>query len=310
MKRLLVAAALIRRHDKILIAQRPAHKHQGGLWEFPGGKVEPGETVTQALARELEEELGIVMTASRPLLRIHHDYADKSVCLDVHEVSAFSGEAHGREGQPLRWVAADELQGFAFPAANAPIVTAARLPAFYHITPEHLYEAELLTWLAGKLQQKAELVLLRLPQWPRARYLALARNFLAQCQSQGTKLMLHGEDVSLLAEVAAQGLHLPARALAAFTTRPVPAAQWLAASVHDAAELAQAQRLGVDFVTLSPVQATASHPQAAVLGWAGFAALTEQAALPVFALGGMQTVDLATAWQHGAQGIAGIRGLD
>lgn len=313
MKRILVAAAVIRREGRILIAQRPSDKHQGGLWEFPGGKVDAGESVEQALARELQEELGIVVTASRPLIRITHDYPDKSVCLDVHEVSAFTGEAHGREGQPVRWVTPEEMTAYQFPAANLPILAAARLPACYHITPEDQDEAGLLDWLEQKKQKGAQLILLRLPQWSRTRYLGLAEEFLARCQSAGMTLILHGEDASLLDVVAAHGLHMPARVLHSPLNdlqRPVPASVWLAASVHNAEEIQQAEALGVDFVTLSPVQATLSHPDAQPLGWEKFAQLAGQAKMPVYALGGMQLADTGTSWRHGGQGIAGIRCLD
>ncbi|MGH8492378.1 MAG: Nudix family hydrolase [Moraxellaceae bacterium] len=310
MKQILVAAAVIRRDGKVLIAQRPTDKHQGGLWEFPGGKVEAGETVEGALVRELLEELGITVIASRPLIRITHDYPDKSVCLDVYEVSAFEGEAHGREGQPVLWVMPEAMTDYQFPAANLPILAAARLPSVYHISPENLDEAALLVWLERKQQAGARLVLLRLPTWPRSRYLALAAEFLSRCQHAGMSLLLHGDDASLLDAVAAHGLHLPARALVKFTERPLPSSLWLAASVHNAEELLRAEALGVDFVTLSPVQTTLSHPDARPLGWEGFGDLAASAKLPVFALGGMQSSDIEAVWKYGGQGVAGIRGLD
>lgn len=109
---------------RVLIAKRSAQSHQGGLWEFPGGKVEAGESVQNALARELLEELGIDIGRATPLTTVSHDYADKSVCLDVWVVDKFAGEATGREGQPLLWVAVDELRKYDFPEANAPIVDA------------------------------------------------------------------------------------------------------------------------------------------------------------------------------------------
>lgn len=137
MKRIHVAAAVIRAVDgRVLIAKRPLDKHQGGLWEFPGGKVEAGESVEAALARELAEELGITVTAAQPLIQVRHDYPDKQVLLDVWQVLAFSGEPHGAEGQPLAWVEPAQLPGYSFPAANRPIVAAARLPDRYLITPD------------------------------------------------------------------------------------------------------------------------------------------------------------------------------
>lgn len=110
--------------DRILISRRADHLHQGGLWEFPGGKVEPDETVEQALHRELFEELAIEITEQQRFLTIEHDYSDKAVLLDVWWISAFEGEPQGREGQPLHWVKISALQEYEFPAANQAIITA------------------------------------------------------------------------------------------------------------------------------------------------------------------------------------------
>ena len=120
-----VAVGVIRREDgKILIARRPEHLHMGGRWEFPGGKVEAGETVQQALTRELREEVAIEVTQLEPLTEIHHAYPEKTVLLDTWWVTAFSGEAYGVEGQETLWVALEELAQFQFPDANQPILDA------------------------------------------------------------------------------------------------------------------------------------------------------------------------------------------
>jgi 8-oxo-dGTP diphosphatase len=125
MPRVHVAVGVIRNPaGEILISKRHLESHQGGLWEFPGGKVEAGETVIEALQRELLEELGIRFADARPLLEIEHDYSDKAVCLDVWLVDTFSGCAEGREGQPLAWVKPARLHTYEFPAANHPIIAA------------------------------------------------------------------------------------------------------------------------------------------------------------------------------------------
>ena len=127
MKRVHVAAAVIRGVDgRILLARRADTQHQGGLWEFPGGKVEIDEAVETALQRELEEELGIVVLAAESWLRVRHAYPDKTVLLDVWRVTAWSGEPRGREGQPLRWTSPTRLADFAFPAADEPIIARLR----------------------------------------------------------------------------------------------------------------------------------------------------------------------------------------
>ena len=125
MSRVHVAVGVIIDHrNRVLISRRSVDSHQGGLWEFPGGKVEKGESLPQALARELREELAIEIAGSEPLLEVQYDYSDKSVLLDVHLVREFSGEPHGVENQPLAWVPAEKLSDHDFPAANAPIVEA------------------------------------------------------------------------------------------------------------------------------------------------------------------------------------------
>lgn len=308
MKRILVVAAVIRRDGRILIAERAAHLHQGGLWEFPGGKVEAGEAVEAALVRELQEELGITATAFSPLIRIAHDYPDKSVCLEVWNVTGFADEPHGREGQPLRWVRPEELPQFAFPAANRPVVAAARLPDRYLMTPDALTPTARHEWVAERLRRGATLIVFRAPSLSRQAYQEEAAELLRQCHEAGARLMVHGHP-EVLDCVPADGLHLPARYLSLFGTHPVPSEVWLAASVHNRDELAQAEQLGADFVTLSPVAATASHPDANPLGWDRFATLAQTATVPVYALGGMRDSDVAVAQAAGAQGVAGISGL-
>lgn len=124
MKVVHVAVGIIARSDEIFITLRPDGVHQGGKWEFPGGKVEEGETVLQALKRELAEEVGISVNHSEPVIVITHDYGDKQVKLDVHRVDDFAGEPHGKEGQQFRWVNVKSLNAEDFPEANVPIIKA------------------------------------------------------------------------------------------------------------------------------------------------------------------------------------------
>ena len=310
MKRIHVAAAVIHdRAGRILIAKRPLDKHQGGLWEFPGGKVEAGETVEAALARELAEELGIAVTAAQPLIQVRHDYPDKQVLLDVWQVTAFDGKPHGVEGQPLAWVEPAQLSGYSFPAANRPIVAAARLPDRYLITPEGLSPEHLLSGMTRALDAGIRLIQLRAPALSHTDYRALAVDALALCTGRA-QLMLKGP-VEWAAEFPAAGWHLTAQQLQqhAGQGRPVPNEQWLAASCHDVRELDLATAMGVDFVTLSPVLRTATHPEAQALGWSHAAELLSGFNQPAYLLGGLGPDDRAQALRAGAQGIAAIRTL-
>ncbi|PTU79972.1 hypothetical protein DBO86_05375 [Pseudomonas indoloxydans] len=308
MKRVHVAAAVIRGVDgRILIARRPDDKHQGGLWEFPGGKVEDGEAVRVALDRELQEELGIRPQAARPLIQIRHDYPDKQVLLDVWEVSAFSGEPHGAEGQPLAWVSERQLLEYEFPAANKPIVAAARLPERYLITPDGLEPSELLAGIRSALAQGVRLIQLRAPNMFDPQYRDLAVDVQGLCAGKA-QLMLKGP-LEWLGDFPAAGWHLTAEQLRKYAAggRPFPDDRWLAASCHNADELALAAQMGVDFVTLSPVQATATHPKAQPLGWDAASEMLTHCNLPAYLLGGVGPADIERAWQVGAQGVAGIR---
>ena len=308
LKRVHVAAAVIRAADgRILIARRADTQHQGGLWEFPGGKVEEGEAVETALARELQEELGIVLSAARPLIKVRHDYPDKQVLLDVWEVTSFSGEPHGAEGQPLAWVNARELVDYEFPAANHPIVTAARLPAQYLITPDGLETHELLQGLRKALADGIKLVQLRAPNGYDPQYRDLAVDVLGLCAGKA-QLMLKGP-LEWLGDFPAAGWHLTAAQLRKFASagRPFPKARWLAASCHDAEELALAEQMDVDFVTLSPIQPTRTHPDAQPLGWEQAARLIDGFNKPVYLLGGLGPEERQQVWNAGAQGVAGIR---
>lgn len=107
---------------RVLVTRRAPKTHQGGLWEFPGGKVEPGETISDALARELQEELGVAVLTSEPFMTLQHDYGDQHVCLAVYRVTGWRGEPSGMEGQPLAWQQPENLIEWSFPAANQPIL--------------------------------------------------------------------------------------------------------------------------------------------------------------------------------------------
>jgi 8-oxo-dGTP diphosphatase len=295
--------------NEVLLALRPDHAHQGGLWEFPGGKVEPAESVEQALKRELLEEVGITVQAARPFMRLHYNYPDKSVLLDIWRVRRFSGTPHGREGQPVRWVSSHSLGGYSFPAANAAIVKTLQLPSQYLITPSPTADMSgFLSALEKSLQNNIKLVQFRAPDLPLQSYLALADEVLSRCQQYGARLLLNC-DPKYVEQVGAHGVHLNSQRLNALSSRPLSQHHWVAASCHNAGEIARANVLRVDFAVLGPVTATLSHPGAATLGWETFQQLAEAADFPVYALGGMSAAHLESAQLHGAYGIAAIRAL-
>ncbi|MBP5981040.1 MAG: Nudix family hydrolase [Halomonas sp.] len=308
-RRVHVAAAAIVSADqkKVLIARRPSNVDQGGLWEFPGGKLAPYETGLEGLKRELHEELGVEIIRAQPLIRIHHEYPDKHILLDVWQVHEFAGEPFGREGQAVRWVPMEELVKYPFPAANLPILRAVMLPTEYLITSEEADEARFDAFLERALKEdNIRLVQLRAKALDEAAYIERAERALRMCREHGASLLLNGEP-GLLEKVDADGIHLTSERLMHLDRRPISEQKWLSASTHDQAQLSKAAVLGCDFVTLSPLRTTPSHPEVAPIGWHDFQQLVERAGMPVFALGGMTRFDANHARAVGAQGIASIR---
>jgi 8-oxo-dGTP diphosphatase len=306
-----VAAALADADGRVLIQRRAEDAHQGGLWEFPGGKLEPGEAREAGLRRELEEELGIHAGAMLPLIAVRHDYGDVNVRLDVWQVQDWRGEPVSREGQPLAWVAAEDLGRYTFPQADRPVLRALRLPSRCLVTPPPGLDAG--RWLAALERAVAggvQLVQLRAPGLHRARLENLAAAAVARCRLVAPQVrVLVNAEPSLALACGADGVHLDSRRLWGLPRRPLPASQLVGVSCHDAADLRRAVELDADFALLGPVAATTTHPGAVPLGWGTFAALCEGAGLPVYALGGMRPADAATARVHGGRGIAAIRGL-
>lgn len=300
-----VVAVIKNSQNQILIAKRPQHVHQGGLWEFPGGKIDKDEAAETALRRELYEELSIEVISFSELGKIRHDYPDKSVLLEVYLVDNFSGKAYGREGQPVQWVMAEELKHYHFPAANQAIVNMLTLPESCLITGKFDSSEDFCKKLQASLEHGIRLVLLRIKDVDIQTQLELAQQAFNLCQHYHALLLLnpslgndHGLDVA--------GMHLTSHQLFEYKQRPVTKDKFLSASVHNVTELEQAEQLQADFVLLSPVLPTTSHPDAEPLGWDRFKTLADKVNCPVFALGGVDESHLLQARACGAQGIAAI----
>ncbi|MDP2902464.1 MAG: Nudix family hydrolase [Methylovulum sp.] len=288
---------------QLLISLRDESLHQGGLWEFPGGKIESGETAKAALVRELKEELDIIVHAAIPLISVRHQYPDLAVQLNVFLVDDFSGAAKGREGQRCKWVEPAELAHFAFPKANQPIITAARLPSCYAILDD-ADASLLLVNLQNILDKGVKLIQARLKRLPPEAVSRFVGQAYPLCRQKGALLLINSA-VNKPDGLAVDGIHLTSRDLLALDKRP-EAVQWVAASCHNLQELLHAQAIGVDFAVLAPVLPTQTHPDANALGWGQFTRLVAEVNLPVYALGGMSSSSLLTARLAGAQGIASI----
>jgi 8-oxo-dGTP diphosphatase len=303
-----VAAVLRDAVGRVLLARREGTRDWAGTWEFPGGKVEAGESALAALRRELREELGIGIGAARPLIAVPQHYPHKRIVLDVHEIEAYDGVPQGREGQALQWIAAPQLAAVAMPPADRPVVAALTQSPWYLVTPAPGDDDEAFVAMLERIAGHVKRWQLRLPHTlssARVRCLLLAT--LERAVAHRAELLLnsaHADAVALAREFDL-GLHLRAADLPA----PPDGVRWIAASCHDADELRRAEQLGCEFAVLGPVAPTRSHAGASAMGWDGFAALRAEVAMPVYGLGGLRTNELALARAHGAQGIAAIRAL-
>lgn len=295
-------AVLVREDGLVLLGQRPEGKPWAGWWEFPGGKIEDGETAFHALGRELHEELGVEVVEATPWLTRTFAYPERTVKLHFFIVRRWQGEPHGREGQQLSWQDPRGLTVDPMLPANTPILAALQLPPAYAISNlAELGEAKFMASLQDALQQGLRLIQWREKDLPVEKQQALLQQVLKLANTYDAKVLVSA-DAGLARHTGAHGVHLPAQALMALQERP--ADMLCAASCHNVEELAHAARLGLDFVVLSPVLPTQSHPGAQTLGWQAFAELVADYPLPVYALGGLQPQDQLTAWQHGAHGIA------
>jgi 8-oxo-dGTP diphosphatase len=297
---------LVRGDGRFLLAQRPAGKVYGGYWEFPGGKIEPGEPPTEALARELHEELGLELERATPWITRVYAYPHGTVRLHFFRVRRWRGEPHGREGQAFSWERVEAIGVAPMLPANAPVLRALALPIEYALSnATEAGDEAFLAALQRRLAEGLRFVQLREKTMPRERLARLADRVVRLVRDAGG-IVLVNDDEALAREAGADGVHLSAARLAAIAARP--AFDRVGASVHTRAELRRAEHLGADLAVLGPVRPTPSHPGVPPLGWDGFERIARDAAIPVFAIGGLAPGDLERAWTHGAHGIAMIRG--
>mgnify|MGYP000028737216 FL=1 len=287
---------------QFFISRRDETTHQGGFWEFAGGKVEHGETLHAALARELKEEIAIEMRHAMPLISFRHAYADRVVHLHVFSVTDYTGEATSRTGQESAWVSLQELSGYTFPAANHVILKALHLPPYYAILDDSAGDLD--GQLAHLLAQNITLIQARLKKSTTQQAHDFLHKAYPLCRAAGVTLLINSS-IENAFDLPCDGVHLTRIDLLEHHLRPKNV-KWLSASCHNQLELEHAQKIGVDFAVLSPVWETASHPQAKTLEWVGFSELARFYAMPIYALGGLKKSHLTTAYYAGAQGICGI----
>lgn len=308
-----VAVAILQKaNGEFLLASRPQGKGWAGWWEFPGGKIEQGEAPEHALTRELQEELGVTPTAIQPWITRRYDYPAthdaeaKTVLLHFFFVTAWQGDVKPLEGQTLAWQPPQHVQVSPVLPANAPIMQALALPNIYAISNlAEMGKSEFIRAFKQALDQGLQLIQIREKQLSAEALKSLVDDVLNITSSYGTKVMLNAE-IELADRLGVHGVHL--NSLALMQCQRKPEGLMVAASCHDTLQLAHAEQLGLDFVVLSPVLNTQSHPNATTLGWSRFKEMVLNYSLPVYALGGMLPEHLSMALSCGGRGIAMQRG--
>lgn len=296
---------ILNKHDQVLVSRRHPDSHKGGLWEFPGGKKEPLESIESALQREFQEELGITPLTFHPFTKILHHYPEKTVLLDVWIISEFDGVAEGKEGQAIDWRNLAALKNDDFPEANAEIIKRIQLPREMAITPDVASIAEAEDLIEAYAHQGIRLLQFRQTQLESTEYKKWFEQVKPIAQPSRIKLIAN-QPVDAFPFELVDGVHANSRVLMQLENRPVSKSKLFSASCHNLKELTHAQRIDADFVTLSPVCRTRKYEPGSELGWDLFSRLVAQVSLPVYALGGVGPANLDQARAKGAYGIAGI----
>ena len=292
-----VAIAILLHQDKVLVGWREAKQHQGNKHEFPGGKVEEGESPLAACRREIYEEVGIGLQDWHAFDVIRHEYDD--VIVNLHLFHAIVPSALLNEiQQPWRWYSRDELLSLNFPKANQAMIK--RLHWAHQIK------------ISDRLNALDALKLDQLMYWRVEGTQAQIIEISGLSVEKLSKLIVNIElyqQLNSIQQQAISAIHLKQSQVMALMQGDLITGKRYIAACHDLVSMKQAEKMGCDAILLSPVLATETHPEARALGWEQFKNFAAQVEIPVFALGGMQTGDLLTAQQQGAYGIAGIRFL-
>lgn len=290
-----VAIAILLHKSKVLVGWRQANQHQGNKHEFPGGKIEEGETPEQACRREVYEEVGIGLKEWHQFDVIRHEYED--IIVTLHLLHAYvPDELLNLIHQPWSWFSRDQLADLNFPKANSTII-------------ERLIWSHLI-----KISDQVD----ELPKTNSQMYLRIETKDIERLQQQLIKLseqqllkLIVNVDVwqqlNTVLQEKIKTVHLKQSQLMQLKKGDLVVAKRYIAACHDAVSVQHAHQIGCDAIFLSPVNPTATHPNSKVLGWDGFAALAQKSDIPVFALGGVAPADLEQAQKHNAYGLAGIR---
>ncbi|MEX2524695.1 MAG: Nudix family hydrolase [Gammaproteobacteria bacterium] len=308
-QKVLLGIVLSKDRMQVLLTMRPNNVHQGGRWEFPGGKKKNNELSEEALIREMKEEINIDVINYRRIKRFNYDYPGKNLDIDARIIEEWSGDIRSLEGREIKWIDIKELGKVNFPPANRDIIKVLQLPEIYFITPNlDGYDHEFIERIDYIIKTGIRLIRFRSTNLRGNKRYEYADKILEKCRKYNCMFIYDGTPEDAV-QLGADGLHMDSAGLLRTETRPLDNKLYVAASCHNETEIKKASAIDADFCVLAPVKDTPSHSNSNSLGWAEFSRLAEMSDIPVYALGGMRPEDLAKARLHNAYGLAMISGL-
>ena len=289
---------------EIFISRRKKNQFMSGYWELPGGKVENNEDLSSALKRELFEEIGIKIEKYNLIQTIQQEYPKRIINLSVYVIEKYSGTPVGKEGQDFSWSSIEKIEEYELLPTMLKIINRLSLPNSYWITPDNHYSNSVFEECNQRLSEGVKIIQLRSKSQLDKAYID---NFNKLCQLNQAKLVLNMPHIDF--DEPCDGWHLTSIELMTTSTREFPDDKLFGASTHNLIEAKHAEKISVDYISLSPINETPSHPQTQILGWEKASEIIIQCKVPIYLLGGMDKDSMDKALSIGAQGIAGIRGV-
>ena len=289
---------------EIFISRRKKNQFMSGYWELPGGKVENNEDLSSALKRELFEEIGIKIEKYNLIQTIQQQYPKRIINLSVYVIEKYSGTPVGKEGQDFSWSSIEKIEEYELLPTMLKIINRLSLPNSYWITPDNHNSNSVFEECNQRLSEGVKIIQLRSKSQLDKAYID---NFNKLCQLNQAKLVLNMPHIDF--DEPCDGWHLTSIELMTTSTREFPDDKLFGASAHNLIEAKHAEKISVDYISLSPINETPSHPQTQILGWEKASEIIIQCKVPIYLLGGMDKDSMDKALSIGAQGIAGIRGV-
>ena len=289
---------------EIFISRRKKNQFMSGYWELPGGKVENNEDLSSALKRELFEEIGIKIEKFSLIQTIHQQYSERIIDLSIYVIDKYSGTPVGKEGQDFSWCSIEKFKEYKLLPTMWKIIKRLSLPKSYWITPDNHNSNSVFEECNQRLSERVKIIQLRSKSQLDKAYID---NFNKLCQLNQAKLVLNMPHIDF--DEPCDGWHLTSIELMTTSTREFPDDKLFGASAHSLIEAKHAEKISVDYISLSPINETPSHPQTQILGWEKASEIIIQCKVPIYLLGGMDKDSMDKALSIGAQGIAGIRGV-